>query len=459
MNKIKSFIQSAGIALLVVIISLAVSPYLLPKHVKPHEISFADASRVTKEALEDKCASCHRQDASVPWLNNVLSAGLVESDMHEAVRRFDMGNAADETSLAKLQYAIGNGRMPPARYTVVHWGSVLSAEQVVSINKWINDMRARHFSNGLAAPAFAGEPIQPVPGSLPVNIEKVKLGKDLYNDTRLSKDNTVSCATCHAIDKAGTDNLPVSVGINKQKGGINAPTVFNAAFNFIQFWDGRAVDLKAQAGGPPLNPVEMGYESPSDWDDIVRKLTEDASFTSRFLAVYPQGYSADTITDAIAEYEKTLITPDSPFDKFLKGDMSAVGRNVKQGYYYFKKHGCYTCHVGTAMGGQSFEAVDLKGDFFGHRPLTGDDKGRMNFTKNEFDIHRFRVPTLRNVALTWPYMHDASCATLDEAVRKMFTYLVGVKKPDDTEVARIVDFLRAQTGQFEGRPVQGTPSP
>lgn len=460
MKKLQSFALSAAVLVGVVIVSAVLSQLLIPGQ---KGMSFEEADRITKEALEDKCASCHKMDAQAPWTKD-LSFGLIAKDMRDAIRVYDMDRPSDEVSLSKLQYAIGNGRMPPSRYTVVHWGSTLSADQVIAMNTWINTLRATRFSNHLADKRFASEPIQPIPDSLPTDPAKVELGKALYNDTRLSRDNTISCATCHELDKAGTDNLPVSLGIKKngvaQKGGINAPTVFNAVFHSIQFWDGRAVDLKAQAGGPPLNPVEMGYENPDDWNDIIRKLKADREFTEKFLASYPEGYSADTITDAIAEYEKTLITPNSPFDKYLKGDLTAISKSAKLGYYYFKKHGCYTCHVGTAMGGQSFEFATLKrDDFFGHREIRQDDYGRKNFTKNDFDEFRFRVPNLRNVELTWPYMHDASCNTLEEAVDKMFVYLVGRPDPDATEKRHIVEFLRAQTGEYQGQPVKGQPAP
>ncbi len=379
--------------------------------------------------------------------------------MRDANRDFDVTQPLTEVSLAKLQFAIGTGSMPPSRYTVVHWGAGLSPREVVAIDKLVKTERRKKYSNLHAAPQFATEPIQPIPDSLGADEAKAALGKLLFNDVRLSDDNTVSCATCHSLDKAGADNLPVSVGVRGQKGGINSPTVFNAAFHFIQFWDGRARDLREQAGGPPLNPVEMGYSDESGWKDIIRKLQADSRLTEQFRAVYPEGYSAHNITDAIAEYEKTLITPDSPFDRYLKGDEGAISKNARQGYGYFKKYGCYTCHVGVAMGGQSFEYADLKGDFFGHRPKTTDDNGRFNFTKNSRDLHRFKVPNLRNVALTWPYMHDASCNTLAEAVDKMLEYLVGAGDAPRDEKKKIVEFLRAQTGEYEGKRVSGTPSP
>lgn len=459
MNKSKSLFLSVCSVAGVAALTLIISPLILPKFVSSEEMSVADAEKITLEALSQKCAACHKHGANAPWVSSIDPVGLIKSDMRNAIRLFDMDEVRNEASIAKLQYAVGNGRMPPARYTVVHFGSTLAAKEVVAINKWIKTLRAERFSNGLAAPQFASEPVQPIPDSLPVDPAKVDLGRILYHDVKLSSDNSVSCATCHDLKKAGTDNLPVSVGVKNQKGGINAPTVFNAVFHFIQFWDGRAEDLQAQAGGPPLNPVEMGYEKEGDWLDIIRKLKEDRELTEKFLKSYPEGYNAQTITHAIAEYEKTLITPNSPFDKYLKGDLTAISTEARQGYYYFKKHGCYTCHVGVAMGGQSFEFADLKGDFFGHRPKTNDDKGRSNFTGSDNDLHKFKVPNLRNIELTWPYMHDASCNTLEEAVDKMFVYLVGSRKVAKSEKKKIIDFLRAQTGQYDGVKLEGVPVP
>ena len=287
----------------------------------------------------------------------------------------------------------------------------------------------------------------------PVDEAKVALGKALFNDARLSADSTVACATCHAMDKAGTDNGRFSEGIRKQLGDVNAPTTFNAVFNFVQFWDGRAADLQEQAGGPPLNPIEMGSR---DWDEIVARLAADAALTAKFRAVYPDGWSGRNITDAIAEYEKTLISPDSRFDRWLRGDKSALTAAEAEGYERFKAYRCASCHVGKSMGGQSYEYLDLKKDYFadrGGKPL-GSDKGRFNASGREEDMHRFKVPNLRNVELTHPYLHDGTVTTLDEAVRIMGVYCSGLDVPQKDR-ALIVGFLRTLTGRHEGRPVQG----
>lgn len=290
--------------------------------------------------------------------------------------------------------------------------------------------------------------VQPIPDQLPTDPHKVALGEGLYFDGRLSDDGTIQCHTCHQLAQAGVDNLPVSEGINGLKGGINAPTVFNAAFNKWQFWDGREKTLADQAGGPPVNPLEMGSKN---WDEILARLSKDEEFMKRFHEIYPTLTQAN-VTDAIGEYEKTLITPNSAFDRFLKGEQNALTDVQKRGYEHFKNAKCDTCHTGTAMGGQSFEYMGLYADYFKDRgtELTEADQGRYAFTKDPSDMHRFKVPTLRNVALTAPYMHDATAKDLKEAVRVMGIYQSN-KNFSETELNEIVAFLESLTGEFKGK--------
>ena len=249
-----------------------------------------------------------------------------------------------------------------------------------------------------------------------------------------------------------------SDGIGGQLGGINAPTSYNSVFNFVQFWDGRAANLAEQAAGPPLNPVEMGSKS---FDEIAARLAADADFNKRFLASYPEGLNEKTITDAIAEYEKTLLTPNSPFDRYLKGDKNAMTAEQIEGYAIFKDYKCVTCHAGVNMGGLSYEMMGQRANYFQDREvntksgLTDSDNGRWAQTKVERDRYRFKTPTLRNVALTWPYYHDGSVATLEKAIEMMAEYQVG-KKMSEAEVAKVKTFLDAQTGQYQGKPLTNT---
>ena len=318
---------------------------------------------------------------------------------------------------------------------------------------WVKQHRAKFDPNELAAEEFKNEPVRPIPDSVAVDARKVALGEALYHDTRLSGDGTISCATCHGINTAGVDNKQYSEGIKGQFGGVNAPTSFNACFNFVQFWDGRAATLADQAAGPPLNPVEMGSAS---FDEIAARLNADAAFAAKFKTVYPEGLNEKTITDAIAEYEKTLVTPNSPFDRYLKGDKQALTAEQVEGYALFKEYNCATCHAGVNMGGLSYELMGKRADYCKDREvntksgLTDADNGRWAQTKVERDRYRFKTPTLRNVALTWPYYHDGSVPTLDKAIDMMARYQVGREMPA-ADVKKVQLFLEALTGQYKGQ--------
>lgn len=337
--------------------------------------------------------------------------------------------------------------MPIAKFRHLHWGSKPDEQEKVALLNWIRE--ARKMSLPKETPNVdADRLVQPIPGSIATDEAKVALGHDLYFDGRLSGDGSIQCHTCHQLDKGGVDRLDTSTGIDGKKGPINAPTVFNAAFNFVQFWDGRAADLADQAKGPPTNPVEMGSHS---WDDIVARFEMDEEFKKEFLKEYPQ-VTKETLTHAIGEYEKTLITPNSDFDRYLKGDKTALTEQQVRGYELFKQHKCDTCHTGVAMGGQSYEYMGLYGDYFKDRgtPLTDADEGRFAQTKDPFDMHRFKVPTLRNIALTAPYFHDASAKELKDAVSAMLKYQSNVQQPAQKDVEDITSFLESLTGEFKG---------
>jgi cytochrome c peroxidase len=264
-------------------------------------------------------------------------------------------------------------------------------------------------------------------------------------------DNTVSCASCHEIENAGVDNHQYSHGVNDQLGGVNAPTVYNAVYNFVQFWDGRAQTLADQAAGPPLNPVEMASES---FDQIIAKLQADKKFVKAFTAVYPDGLTAANLTDAIEQFERTLITPNSAFDKWLRGDDAALTAEQLEGYELFKKYDCATCHAGPNLGGLTYELMGLRRHYFAERglELTHEDNGRFKETGEERDRHRFKVPGLRNVEHTWPYYHDGTRETLEDAVRDMGLYQSGVELSEG-EIASMVSFLKTLTGEYNGVPV------
>ncbi len=357
------------------------------------------------QIVQDKCMACHTKDydlpfyASIPGIKQIIeqdyTAGLRAMNLNLELLEAAKDKPINEATLAKMEWVMLNNTMPPAKFTAVNWSSRLTAEDQQAILQWVKESRAAHYATGLAHEKHANEPVQPLPDSIAYNPQKAELGRVLFNDTRLSGDNTIACVSCHDLGKGGTDNLRFAEGVRKQFGDINAPTVFNAAFNARQFWNGRAANLQEQAGGPPFNPIEMDSK---DWDQIIAKLSQDKELTERFLAVYPDGWTGDNITQAIAEYEKTLITPNSAFDKWLKGDEKALTTEEQEGYALFKAYRCASCHVGAAMGGQTFEYMDLKKDYFADRgnPLASDE-GLQGFTQNPDDLHKFKVPTLLNI--------------------------------------------------------------
>ncbi len=294
------------------------------------------------------------------------------------------------------------------------------------------------------AGANAAEPIRPLPPAPAVDAVKRALGERLFHDASLSSDGSVSCASCHDLQRGGVDGLPVSVGVGGQLGPINAPTVFNSSLNFRQFWDGRAADLAEQADGPVHAPAEMN----TSWEAMAEKLRADSSYVAAFTQVYGKdGLTATAIKDAIVAFETTLLTP-SRFDDFLQGDTNALTDNEKQGYALFKSYGCVACHQGVNVGGNMFQTFGVMGDYFADRggDLTEQDLGRFAVTGKEYDRHQFKVPTLRNIALTAPYFHDASAVDLDRAVEVMGIYQLG-RPIDPQDRALILQFLHSLTGK------------
>ncbi len=287
----------------------------------------------------------------------------------------------------------------------------------------------------------------PAPADNPTTEAKVELGQMLYHDPRLSSTGTVSCASCHNTMLGGEDNRPNSMGVNGQTGGRSAPTVWNAAFSKVQFWDGRAASLEDQAAGPVTNPIEMGMKS---WDDVVVRLKSIEGYQQAFEQAFGKdSISKDNATKAIAAYERTLITPNSPYDKYVDGDKAALTEQQVRGMEKVAELGCTSCHSGPAFnGGGAFQRFPVNTNgYFEAQYHFKKDKGLAEVTKNEADAHLWKVPTLRNVALTAPYFHNGSVKTLDKAVTLMGKLQLG-KDLSKEEVADIVAFLNALTGEF-----------
>lgn len=407
--------------------------------------------------FEQKCLDCHSDKTIMPFYANLpVVSSMIAADIKRGTELLNMpqecfGPApATEAVLAKIQRVMEDGSMPPGDYRLMHWSSRLNSDDRAALMTWIRDARAK--ANGAvdsSDPIYAS-PVLPLAEPRGLNADKVALGRKLYHDNRLSGDNTLSCASCHDLKKGGTDQAQYSTGIKGQKGGINAPTVLNAVHAFVQFWDGRAADLQAQAAGPVANPVEMGAK----WEDVPGKLKGDKEYADAFAKLYPEGITQNSITDAIATFEKSLVTVNSRFDQFMRGKTSALTADEQEGYRLFMADGCYKCHAGQALGGTSFEKFSLYGNYFADRgnPTPADD-GRFSVTKNEADRHKFKVPTLRNITLTFPYLHDGSTSDLAKVVKLMGRYQLHSDLPD-SDVALVVKFLDTLTGDLGGKPLK-----
>ena len=276
--------------------------------------------------------------------------------------------------------------------------------------------------------------------------EKVALGKKLYLDNRLSKDNTQSCNTCHDLKTYGVDNLSTSPGNDGGLGTRNSPTVFNAALHMSQFWDGREPDVEAQAGGPILNPVEMAM--PSE-EVVIERLSKIDEYNTLFAKVFPNDkkpISYKNIQNAIGAFERTLITP-SRFDKFVDGDIDALTDVEKDGLQLFISTGCTACHSGNVLGGNIYQKFGLFDDYWKHTKSTVIDDGKFSVTKNESDKYVFKSPSLRNIEKTYPYFHDGSVKDLKEAVRIMAKVQLN-KELAEKDLNNLVAFLNSLTGKL-----------
>lgn len=317
-------------------------------------------------------------------------------------------------------------------------------------------------------PVFAFEALPekpPIPVDNPMSEAKVKLGKQLFFDPRLSIDGTVSCNSCHNVMSNGTDNRAVSIGVDAQKGGRSAPTVWNAAYLTAQFWDGRAATLEDQAKGPILNPIEMGMP---DEASVVKRIKSIPGYARQFKEVFsgknPVTY--DNIAKAIASYERTLITPNSRFDRYIKGDKKALAKNAIRGMKLVEEIGCTSCHTGPNFAGptnlktgegfyQKFPT--FPGSSYDKKYQFTKDKGRYEVTKKDEDKHMWRVPTWRNVALTAPYFHNGSVMTLEEAVKIMAKTQLD-KELSEKQTKDITAFLNSLSGEFPHQPMPRLPS-
>lgn len=391
---------------------------------------------------QNDCFVCHSRNPRLPFYSSFPIIGpKMKEHAYHAYRFTDLESKVtadvDDVTLSMLDHAVSYGTMPVAGYRLIHWGTGFNGREKSVIAGWILNKRGYD------------EPVCPIPESVEFDKAKAELGERLFNDGRISLDGTITCATCHVLEDGGADHADerVSEGINGLKGGVNAPTVYNSGFNVRQFWNGRAADLREQAEGPATNPVEMGDQS---WDQICERLSKDKALVKEFEALYPEeGLTKMTVTAAIAEFERTLITPNSRFDKYLKGDKGAITPEELLGYEKFKENACATCHTGAILGGRSFEYLDIYGDYFSDRTdeiaYNSDDDGLKGYTGKVEDLHKFKVPGLRNISLTAPYFHDGTFLTLEDAVKAMARYELG-KDLTDKDIQSIVAFMNTLDG-------------
>lgn len=297
--------------------------------------------------------------------------------------------------------------------------------------------------------------VAPAPADNPTTAAKVALGKQLFFDPRLSIDGTVSCNSCHDVTGNGTDSRPVSVGVKGQVGRRSAPTIWNAAFLSAQFWDGRARSLEEQAQGPILNPIEMGMPHKEATAERIRLIP---GYRQQFAAIFggQDPVNLDNIAKALASYERTLITPNSPFDQYLRGDKTALSADAVAGMNEFENLGCVRCHKGPALAGpadmptgnafyQWFPAFASRYD---QQFNLKEDLGYNEGISPRPHTGKWRVPTLRNIALTAPYFHNGSVPTLEQAVRVMAKAQLN-REISDAQVRVLVAFLKSLTGEFK----------
>ena len=291
--------------------------------------------------------------------------------------------------------------------------------------------------------ALSYEPIQPLK-AIAFDVDKAALGERLFHETRLSANNSTSCAHCHHLAEGGADSLATSFGVNGAENKMNSPTIFNAVLNIAQSWDGRSLTLEEQIDGVLHNTKELA----SNWPDVIAKLSADKTYLSTFDKLYEDGISEQTIKHAIIEFERPLITIDSRFDQYLRGNDNAITNAEKKGYALFKDFGCVACHQGENVGGNLFQKLGVMKDYFitNEHNTQPHEMGRFNVTKKESDRHKFKVPSLRLVTLTAPYLHDGEVSELDDAIRVMGEYQLGIQI-SDPDIASIISFLHTLVGK------------
>jgi cytochrome c peroxidase len=322
---------------------------------------------------------------------------------------------------------------------------IFVGQYITSIEKVRNDLVTQE----VMTVSSVNEPIQPIPLYINLDPKKVNLGNQLFHDPQLSGDETISCSSCHHLQTGGVDRLVFSPSIKGRLTTLNSPTVFNSGFNFKQNWSGNVESLEEQIDKSVSNPTSMG----ADWKDVMQRLQTDPNYVKMFSKIYADGITRENVKDAIGTFERSLYTPNSRFDKYLRGDTKAITAEEREGYHLFKDYGCVSCHQGVNVGGNLFQKFGIIGDAFAYREqINKADLGRFNVTGKEEDKFVFKVPGLRNISLTNPYYHDGSAKTLEEAVAIMAKYQLG-RNLTGRQIELMVKFLKTLTGEYKGQPL------
>jgi cytochrome c peroxidase len=335
--------------------------------------------------------------------------------------------------------------LPPSLAALAMAGALAAtacADDLVPIEPMGPEATEHHLSSD--------DPIEPIPLEIELDAPKVALGERLFRDPILSPSGHVACTTCHELGRGGVDGRKTSALDGQPPMLVNTPTMFNVAFSYKLHWGGAYVALKKQLDTPITSPRAMA----TTYDDIVKRLQASAEYRDAFAAIYSDGVTVDSFQDAMVEYERSLFTPNARFDRHLRGEANVLDADELAGYEIFKSHGCISCHQGINIGGNLFQKLGVLGDYFGDRGnVTEADYGRYNVTKKEEDRFVFRVPSLRNVAVTAPYFHDGSAATLEDAVRVMAQYQLG-RPLNPEQIRKVVAFLKTLTGEYKGARLQ-----
>ena len=298
-------------------------------------------------------------------------------------------------------------------------------------------------SNRSAGP---NEPITPIPLSINLPADKLALGERLFNDTKLAGKGRAACATCHVLEAGGDDGLRIADGLSSTAMPLNTPTLFNAAYNGHLGWFGSHASLRTQATAD----LAMRTHNTRPWPTIIKYLNTDNDYRQTFDKIYPDGITIDNVLDTLTTFERSLITPDSPFDRWLRGDDDALDPSALKGYRRFQELGCISCHQGINIGGNLFQPIGIFDDFFANKkPLTQADQGRFSLTGRERDKHVFRVPSLRNVAVTAPYFHDGRTDSLKEAIALVGRYQLD-RELSAQDLNYLLAFLHSLTGSYRG---------